>query len=117
MPANAAQEQTRGLGDLPADISPGAREVSFLTAIARAHEKTLPQVRQALEKLEALSDWSGRFLVADKADYNWETAPWVHYDSFADFYQRECAPVWGSWSELHAGVITDLRLAQRARDV
>ena len=38
--------------------------------------------------------------MADKPDYNWRTAPWRHYESFADFYQRECAPVWGGWSEL-----------------
>jgi hypothetical protein len=100
--AETASEQRRSIGDLPPDLSPCAREVSMITAMARAHEKALPKAIDALGKLAVHPDWSGRYLVADKADYNWRTAPWRRYESFADFYQRECAAVWRGWAELHA---------------
>jgi hypothetical protein len=48
-------------------------------------------VVEALKELEALPDWSGGFLVAEK-----------HYASFADFYAKELAGIWAQWGELIA---------------
>lgn len=40
------------------------------------------------------------FLVADKAQFNWRTAPTRRYESFSDFYNRELAKTWGDWHDL-----------------
>jgi hypothetical protein len=56
---------------------------------------------EALAALKSLGPqiWPGKFLIADKAEFNWRTAPWVHYESFEDFYDRELAPIYGDYEE------------------
>lgn len=97
-----SEPQLRSLADLPSDVTPGVKEVCMLTAISRADEAALGPVVKALKFLEKLpeSDWRGKFLVADEANFNWRTAPLRHYDSFQDFYERELSKTWGEWHDL-----------------
>ena len=92
----------RGLVDLPADVTPGARQVAQLTAWRAAQDHALTMVTAALDELRVLPDWSGGFLVVDQINFDWRDAPFRHYTSFDDFYRRELQPTYQAWERLLA---------------
>ncbi len=100
-PANDVLRRAgRGLVDLPTDVTPGARQVAQLTAWRAAQSYAIGPIGAALEELSKLTSWTGGFLVADKVDFDWRTAPFKHYVSFEDFYHKELEPTWGAWDKL-----------------
>jgi hypothetical protein len=121
MPAGKVRDLAgRALGDLPEDMSPGARQVAMLTAHRAAQAALLEPIHQALKELEAMPDWSGSVLVAGSGRFDWRTALIKRYDSFQDFYQQELAETWGKWSDLQetyrarvAGEIDDGEVQRR----
>jgi hypothetical protein len=103
IPAEKGKDKAmRALEDLPADVTPGARQVAMVTMHRSAQAELLEPIVTALRELEALPDWSGGFLVIDNIRRTWRDAPFKRYASFADFYQQELATTWGQWSELQA---------------
>ena len=92
----------RGLVDLPSDVTPGARQVAQLTAWRAAQSYALGPVGAALDELRKLPDWSGGFLVAETVSFDWRTAPFKHYGSFAHFYHEELESTWDAWDQLQA---------------
>lgn len=100
-PANSVlRHAARGLADLPSDVTPGARQVAQLTAWRAAQSYAIGPIGAALEELRTLPDWTGGFIVADTVDFDWRTAPFEHYKSFEDFYNRELKSTWGEWDQL-----------------
>ena len=87
--------QVRSLMDLPNDVTPGARDVAQLTAWRTAQVCAVPEMVEALGRLKKLKDWKGGFLIADKINFDWKTAPFVRYASFEDFYEKELADTYG----------------------
>lgn len=101
-PANDVLHRAgRGLVDLPTDVTPGARQVAQLSAWRAAQDYAIAPVGAALEELSKLPDWTGGFLVANSINFDWRTAPFRHYDSFADLYRKELEPTWRAWDRLH----------------
>jgi hypothetical protein len=98
----AASVQRKSIRVLPADLSPGAREVSLLSATTKAQATAIAPMAEALESLRAKGPgiWRGGFLVAGDGDFDWRTAPWRRYESFEDFYDTELAPVFAAYEEL-----------------
>jgi hypothetical protein len=88
------------LADLSSDVTPGARQVAQLTAWRVAQDFAIDPIGAALEELSKLPDWTGGFLVADSINFDWRTAPFRHYASFADFYREELEPTWRAWDRL-----------------
>lgn len=92
--------QVRSLMDLPNDVTPGARDVAQLTAWRTAQVCALPQMVDALARLRNLKDWKGGFLIADKLNFDWKTAPFKRYASFEEFYETELADTYGDLERL-----------------
>jgi hypothetical protein len=124
IPAEQGKDKAmRALEDLPVDVTPGARQVAMVTMHRSAQAELLEPIVTALRELEALSDWSGGFLVIDNIRRTWRDAPFKRYASFADFYQQELATTWGQWSELQAtyssymaGELTTAQVEARLRN-
>lgn len=90
------------MDSLPEQIPECAREVALVTVFAREQEFAFEPVMESLEKLAAMEDWSGKFLVAGPASqyFNWKKCPVRSYGSFADFYSKELEETWGKWDRL-----------------
>jgi hypothetical protein len=95
--------EPRRLDDLPSFVPPGAKEVALVTILKEELVYALPEIVQALRRLESLDDWSQSFLVAEalsSSRFDWKTSPFRQYKSFKDFYRRELEGILGKWSNL-----------------
>lgn len=106
LPAKPAPEANdvfeRGLGDLPVNIPPGAREVALLTAWCAAQRYAMEPVMRALAGLRVHKEWPSHFLVADTSKVDWRTAPFRKYASFEQFCSTELDATWAAWDAVYA---------------
>jgi len=93
---------TRRLDEMPEEAPDGAVAVAMLTVWAKEQKLCFERLRESLDVLASLKDWSESFLVASTAiqGFDWKRVPFKKYESFYDFYGRELIEVWTEWDEL-----------------